>query len=90
MEIKMDKWETDDISLAAYLIVKGVKLLEFKENRPNHFIFILADPNLCAELRQEYLNKGMAAARELFSVREMLISEIKNRNRYGDKNHERA
>lgn len=86
----MDTWETDDISLASYLIVRGVKLLEFKENRRNHFIFILSNPNLCAELRQKYFNKGVAAARELFSVREMLISEIKNRTRYGDKNHEKV
>lgn len=77
----MDTWETDDISLTSYLIVRGVKLLEFKENHRNHFIFILSDPNLCAELRQDYLNKGVAAARELFSVREMLISEIKNKGR---------
>lgn len=81
----MDTWGTDDISLTAYLIVRGVKLLEFKEDRHNHFIFILSDPNQCTELRQEYLNKGAAVARELFSVREMLISEIKNRHKNGEK-----
>lgn len=78
-------FQSENISLISFLLTQGVSLVEIQEDRPNHFIFILSDPNKCNELKQLYLNNASAPARELFSNREILISEIKTRDRNENK-----
>ncbi len=75
---------TDDILLTSFLLTQSIPLVEVQEDKPHHFVFILSHSNKCNELKRQYLNNAPAPARELFSQREMLISEIKNRDREGD------
>lgn len=83
----MDKtFKNEDILLASFLLTQtGIALIDVVEDYSGHFVFVLSDPERCAELKQRYLNNASAPARQLFSQREMLISEIKTRNRNGDK-----
>ena len=71
---------TDDILLTSFLLTQSISLVEVLEDKPHHFVFVLSNSVRCNELKKLYLNNAPAAARELFSQREMLISEIKNRN----------
>jgi len=82
----MDKtFKNEDILLISFLLTQvGVTLVDIIEDYPGHFVFVLSDPKRCTELKQQYLNNASAPALELFSKREMLISEIKNRNRNGE------
>lgn len=84
MDTDTQTYISSDVMLTAFCIVNGVKLLNISEEYPNHFLFKLEDLERCVKLKQEYLNNAPAPARELFSVREMLISEMKNRNRNGE------
>ena len=77
-------FSTDDILLASFLLTQSISLVEIQENRPRHFIFLLSDPDKCNVLKREYLNNASAPAREIFFQREMLISEIKNRDGNGE------
>ena len=83
----MDKtFKNEDILLTSFLLTQtGIILIDIVEDYSGHFLFVLSDPERCTELKQQYLNNASAPARQLFSQREMLISEIKNRNRDGDK-----
>lgn len=72
-------FETGDIALTSFLLTKGIKLLEISGDALNRFSFILCEPEKCENLRRKFLNNGTAPAQELFSKREMLISEIKNK-----------
>lgn len=75
---------TYDTLLCSFLLTyKEISLVEVKETVQGQFIFVLSKPSLCEKLSKEYLNNAQAPARELFSNREMLISEIKNRHRNG-------
>ncbi|HUD04653.1 MAG TPA: hypothetical protein VMR59_01545 [Patescibacteria group bacterium] len=85
MEIK-NKFTTYDILICSFLLTHiEISLTEIKETTPRRFIFILTNPSLCEKLCKDFLNNATAPARELFSNREMLISEIKARNgeKYG-------
>lgn len=79
-EIK-DIFELDDVLVTSFCLTNGVNLIDIIEDRPGHFKFILSDFKKCHQLKIEYLNNASAPARELFSQREMLISEMKTRNR---------
>lgn len=75
-------YRDDNINLVSFLLVsQKIKLLDINEDSPRHFIFILSDAPKCEELKQEYLNGGSAPAQELFMKRDMLIGEIKRRNK---------
>lgn len=83
-----NNFQSDDILLCAYLLTQdGVELVEIVNDAPYHFVFKLSDVDKCNKLKRSYLNNALAPARELFSQREMLISEIKSRDRYGDKKY---
>ena len=78
----MQTFKNEDILLISFLLTQeGVTLVDIIEDYPGHFVFVLYDPKRCTELKRQYLNNATAPALELFSKREMLISEIKNRNR---------
>ncbi len=81
----MDKeYETSDIPLYAFLLVRGMSFIEIKESSPKHFDFIFSNHIDCEKLKNDFLNNASAPARELFSQREMLISEIKTKERNGN------
>ena len=73
-------FRTDDILTSSFLLTQGIKLVDVIEDRPHHFVFLLLNIDKCEELKRNFLNNAVAPARELFSNREMLISEIKNRS----------
>ena len=73
------KFKTNDISLAAFLLAQGINLIDIVEEGKSRFNFLLSDSTKCELLRKQYLNNAPAPAQELFSKREMLISEIKQR-----------
>ncbi|GEM_PF-3456761 len=76
----MENFTTYDICLCSFLLTqKEISLVEIKEAASGQFIFILSKASLCEKLSRKYLNNAQAPARELFSNREMLISEIKKK-----------
>ena len=75
-------FKTNDISLTAFLLAKGVDFIEITNEIGSQFSFVLSDPVKCEKLRKEYLNNASAPVQTLFSKREMLISEIKNKNNF--------
>ncbi len=79
-----NEFSSDDILLVSFILTHGVNLIRVVQNYNGHFVFVLSNPEVCSELKQQYLNNASAPARQLFSQREMLISEIKTRNRDGD------
>lgn len=81
----METFQTDDILFCAFALTQGIKLVEVIEDTPHHFIFILSNSESCLQLKNDYINGASAPAKQLFSQRETLISEIKNRNQKGDK-----
>ena len=78
-------FKTDDILLTSFLLTQGISLVDIVQDNPNHFSFCLVGLDECKELKQKFLNNATAPALELFSKREMLISEIKNKYREGNK-----
>lgn len=76
-----NKFKTNDISLTAFLLTQGITLIDIVDDGKFRFSFILSDPNKCELLRGQYLNNASSSAQELFSKREMLISEIKQRGK---------
>lgn len=77
-------FKCDDTSITSFLLTqKDIILIDIVEDYSGHFVFVLSDAERCTELKQQYLNNAPAPARQLFSQREMLISEIKTRNRNG-------
>lgn len=82
-------FKNEDILLISFLLTQtGITLIDIVEDYSGHFVFVLSDPERCTELKQQYLNNAPAPARQLFSQREMLISEIKTRNRNGNRGNE--
>lgn len=73
-------FQSDDLLIASYLLVKQKKLLDIVADSPRHFIFVFEDFDHCETLMNEYLNNGLAPARELFARREELISAMRYRN----------
>lgn len=76
-----NKFRTNDISLTAFLLTKGINLLDIEQGENSRFLFALSAPTKCEVLKKEYLNNAHAPAQELFSKREMLISQIKQRSK---------
>jgi hypothetical protein len=76
-------FKTDDLAIASFLLAKGAHIIEVTQDRPRHCVFIFQDSTLCEELKREYLNNGVASARELFARREELMGEMRN----GDRNY---
>jgi hypothetical protein len=74
---------TDDILLCSFLLTNNIELIDIEQDRRNHFFFYLSEPKKCDKLKHQYINNAPAPARQLFSQREMLISEIKARERNG-------
>ena len=75
-----NQFTTYDILLTAFLLTsKKVSLIHIREAFPHKFVFVLTNSILCEQLSKDYLNYAVAPARELFSNREMLISEIKRK-----------
>lgn len=72
-------FKTNDISLAAFLLTQGVDYLEIVNDAKSRFSFVFSGQDKCESLRREYLNNASAPAQLLFSKREMLISEIKQK-----------
>jgi len=75
-----NKFKTNDISLTAFLLTQRIKLIDIKEEEFSHYYFLLSNPDRCEKLRKRFLNNALAPAQELFSKREMLISEVKSSN----------
>lgn len=85
------QFSSNDILLVSFLLTKtGITLIQIVEDYSGHFVFVLSDRERCIELKQQYLNNASAPARELFAQREMLISEMKTRERNGDNNGKRV
>lgn len=81
MDMKIeDTFASADILLSSFLLTKRINFIEVKEITPRRFVFIFSNRLLCEKLSKEYLNNATAPARELFSNREILISEIKLKN----------
>jgi hypothetical protein len=76
------KFKTNDISLAAFLLTQGIDFIDIVSEGNSRFIFLLSDPDRCEVLLKEYLNNASAPAQQLFSKREMLISQIKQFQRF--------
>jgi len=75
-----NQFTTYDILLTSFLLTnKKVSLVEIKEVSFGKFVFVLTNSSTCEKLSRNYLNNAQAPARELFSNREMLIAEIKQR-----------
>lgn len=72
-------FKTDDIFLTSFLLTRDIQLIEVSGNSSKRFTFVLTDPVKCESFRRQFLNNAVAPAQELFSKREMLINEIKNR-----------
>lgn len=82
MEKNIEKsFATYDILLCSFLLTQGIHILEIKKFTENKFLFLLEDPEKCAQLSLDYQNNALASARELFANREMLIGEIKEKTR---------
>lgn len=89
MNIEND-FSSEDILLVSFLLTQtDITLIDIDEDYSGHFVFILSNPERCTELKQQYLNNALAPARQLFVQREMLISEIKTRNRNGEQRNEK-
>ena len=73
-------FKTDDILLTAFFLTQGIILIDILKDISQRYVFLLSDPDKCLELRRAFLNNALAPAQELFSKREMLITEIKNKN----------
>lgn len=71
-------FETSDISLTSYFLTQGIVLIEIVRKTPFRFDFQLSDLAKCNQLKRDYLNGAMAPAQELFSKRELLISQIRS------------
>ncbi|HUD05114.1 MAG TPA: hypothetical protein VMR59_03945 [Patescibacteria group bacterium] len=84
MEID-NNFKTDDIGLTSFLLTQEITLIDIVEDAPNHFSFLLANPNKCDLLKHDFMNGELAPARELLSYREMLITEIKTRRHNGNR-----
>lgn len=72
-------FKSDDINLVSFLLTQRINLIDVIEDRPHHFTFILSSSEKCNKLKRSFLNNALAPAQELFSKREMLISEIKDK-----------
>lgn len=58
-EIKQEIFETPDLGIAAFLLVKGCRLL-VAERSKNRYSFVFEDRTKCASLALEYVNSDFA------------------------------
>jgi len=73
-------YKTNDIKLASYLFVKGVKYLGVDKEPANgkfRYSFTFENENLCQVLSLDYINDAEAPARKLFEAREIFLSEVR-------------
>tara|TARA_E500000331_G_C17265911_1_gene717135 strand:+ start:1974 stop:2195 length:222 start_codon:yes stop_codon:yes gene_type:complete len=57
----MKQYQTSDLSLAAYLLLKGVKLLKAEKENSGKFIFLFDDPDSkCKKLSLDFLNSELS------------------------------
>lgn len=75
-----NSFTTYDILLSSFLLTKGISLVEIREITSRRFLFVLSNADLCQKLSRDYLNNAQAPARELFTNREMLISQVKTKD----------
>lgn len=76
-------FQTDNILLASFLLTMKAPLMRVLQDKPRHFIFEFKDKDKCHQLNRDFLNNGIAPARELFSYRATLINEIKKQTFIG-------
>lgn len=82
-------YRSDDLLISSFLLCRQAQLVDIASDSSRHFTFTFQDPTRCKELVQEYVNGGLVVARELFSRREELLGQMRNRDRYG-KNYDRT
>ena len=59
--IDMKTYKTSDIGIAAFIMMKGLKLIEAKRSSTGRFLFTFEDPkSLASKLAVEYLNSESA------------------------------
>ena len=57
----MKTYKTSDIGIAAFIMMKGLKLIEAKRSSTGRFLFTFEDPkSLAPKLAVEYLNSESA------------------------------
>ena len=57
----MKKYKTSDIGIAAFMMMKGLKLLEAKRSQSGRFSFTFEDPNdLAKQYAVDYINSESA------------------------------
>ncbi|HWY80057.1 MAG TPA: hypothetical protein VNW29_06905 [Candidatus Sulfotelmatobacter sp.] len=78
-------FKSDNILLCSFLLTNNIRLIDVIEDYPRHFLFVLSDADKCILLEKDFVNNAPAPAQSLFTKREMLISQIKNKNQKGDK-----
>lgn len=73
------RYRTDDINLTSFLLTQnGISFIGIEQDNPRHFVFILSSADKCVELKSKYFNNIEVPVLDLFSKKEMLISEIKH------------
>ena len=57
----MNTFETSDIGIAAYVMMRGLKLIKASRNQSGRFIFVFQDPNnLGKSFAVDYVNSESA------------------------------
>lgn len=76
-----DIYKTDDINLTSFLLTNsGIDLIGLQEDEPRHYLFLLSSSKKCTELHSKYINNTKAPVLDLFSKKEMLITQIKRKS----------
>ncbi len=75
-----NKFKTDDIFIASFLLTQKERLFNLASDTSRHFTFVFENSENCERLAWEYLNNASAPARELFARREELITAMRHRN----------
>tara|TARA_A100001515_G_scaffold18315_1_gene13366 strand:- start:206 stop:427 length:222 start_codon:yes stop_codon:yes gene_type:complete len=53
----MKNYQTSDLSLAGFLLLRGLKLIKAEKERSGKFLFLFDDPeDKCKQLALEFLN----------------------------------
>ncbi|MAF25692.1 hypothetical protein CL634_09000 [bacterium] len=56
-QMSMNQYQTSDLSLAAFLLMRGLKLVHAEKNKSGKFIFLFDDPDdRCKKLSLEFVN----------------------------------
>ena len=73
-------YRSDDLLISSFLLCKQARLIDIIADSRRHFVFIFQDPARCNQLVQEYINGASAVARDLFAMREQLLTQMRNRD----------